>query len=134
MGNKIAPRFQSGDKHRKMFRDMLLEKLSEEYIADDGTIRTLMAASVDRLVNTAAFAESDKDATSAMKVILDRLEGRPAVVDTSEKVEMPAVKFILREEELGLIESKSRQTAGSEEAEPGRIVVSIDGMDGVMEF
>lgn len=134
MGNKIAPRFQAGDKQNKMLREALVSRLSEEVVDDNGAVSTLYDVMAARLVATACYAQSDKDAISAAKLVFERVEGKAAVADTTQKVEIPAVKFILRDEELGLIEDKSRGKAGPEEDEPGKIVVSIDGMDGVMEF
>ncbi len=134
MGNRIAPRFRAGSKQRMMLRESLVSKLSEEVVGPDGVMSTYFDIMAARLVNTACFAESDKDAVSAAKLVFERVEGKAAVADTTEKVEMPAVKFILREEELGLIDDRAGKNGVAEDAQPGRFVVSIDGVDGEMEF
>lgn len=134
MGNIIAPRFKGSKESRHRLRDALLEKLTEEHVSDDGTIVTLMDAMAARLVNTACYAESDKDAISAAKLVYERLEGKAAVIDTSEKLEMPAVKFVLGDADVGRIESLAGRKGEQEEELPDKFVVSVEGMDGEVEL
>lgn len=134
MGNKIAPTFKSGKKNNTMLRESIWTKLNEEYITDDGALSTFADIMAKRLVNTACFAESDKDAISAAKLVLERIEGKAAVADTTTKVEMPAVKFVLGDADLNLIEDNARHPSPPEEQLPDRFVVSIEGVDGEMEF
>lgn len=133
MGNKIAPRFQAGDKQKKRLNEALVRRLSEEVVDEHGVVSTLYDVMAARLVATACYAESDKDAISAAKLVFERVEGKAAVADTTQKVEIPAVKFILRDEELRLIEDKASQESCPDDVEPGRFVVTIDGVDGEME-
>lgn len=134
MGNKIAPTFQSGKKSKQVLRESIWSKLNEQYINDDGALTTFADIMAARLVNTACFAESDKDATTAAKLVFERIEGKAAVVDTSEKIEIPAVKFVLGDADVNLIEKNSSFQSEPEEQLPDKIVVSIEGVEGEMEF
>lgn len=134
MGNIIAPRFKGSKESRHRLRDALLEKLTEEHISDDGTIMTLMDAMASRLVNTACYAESDRDAISAAKLVYERLEGKAAVIDTSEKLEMPSVKFVLADADAERIGSLAGKKGIPEDTLPDKFVVSVEGMDGEMEL
>mgnify|MGYP003296602588 CR=1 FL=1 len=134
MGNIIAPRFKGSKESRHRLREALLEKLTEEHISDDGTIRTFWDTAITRLVNTACYAERDSDANSAMKEIFDRLLGNPAVIDNSEKLEMPSVKFILADADSERIGSRAGKKGIPEDTLPDKIIVSVEGMDGEMEL
>lgn len=73
----------------------------------DGTRKTRWQAVVDRLYNTAIYAESDKDATSAAKVIAERLFGRAPVQKQEKKHEIPAIIFAERGDTLQEIADKA---------------------------
>lgn len=130
---KIAPSFQKDKKAKRVLRDAVWAKLSEEQIDGDGSVTTYAEIMANRLVNVACFAESDKDAISAAKFLKEWMEGKSPVTDSTEKIEMPMVKFILNEPEVAMIEDKASQPY-EEEEELDRVIVSIEGIDGEMEL
>lgn len=130
---KIAPSFQKDKKAKRVLRDAVWAKLNEEQIDGDGSVTTYAEIMANRLVNVACFAESDKDAISAAKFLKEWMEGKSPVTDSTEKIEMPMVKFILNEPEVAMIEDKASQPY-EEEEELDRVIVSIDGIDGEMEL
>lgn len=130
---KIAPSFQKDKKAKRLLRDAVWAKLNEEQIDGDGSVTTYAEIMANRLVNVACFAESDKDAISAAKFLKEWMEGKSPVTDSTEKIEMPMVKFILNEPEVAMIEDKASQPY-EEEEELDRVIVSIDGIDGEMEL
>ena len=130
---KIAPSFQKDKKAKRVLRDAVWAKLNEEQIDGDGSVTTYAEIMANRLVNVACFAESDKDAISAAKFLKEWMEGKSPVTDSTEKIEMPMVKFILNEPEVAMIEDKASQPYEDEE-ELDRVIVSIDGIDGEMEL
>lgn len=81
----------------------------------DGTLKTNWQVVVDRLFQTAKFAESDKDATSAAKVIRDTLFGRPAVQKQEKLAEIPRTVFVIKGDELKQIEEKASRAVPDEE-------------------
>jgi hypothetical protein len=130
---KIAPSFQKDKKAKRVLRDAVWAKLNEEQIDGDGSVTTYAEIMANRLVNVACFAESDKDAISAAKFLKEWMEGKSPVTDSTEKIEMPMVKFILNEPEVAMIEDKASQPY-EEEEELDRVIVSIEGIDGEMEL
>ena len=130
---KIAPSFQKDKKAKRVLRDAVWAKLNEEQIDGDGSVTTYAEIMANRLVNVACFAESDKDAISAAKFLKEWMEGKSPVTDSTEKIEMPMVKFILNEPEVAMIEDKASQPY-EEEEELDSVIVSIDGIDGEMEL
>lgn len=73
----------------------------------DGSRMTMWQAVVKRLYNTAIYAESDKDATSAAKVIAERLFGRAPVQKQENKHDIPTIVFVEKESELKTIAEKA---------------------------
>lgn len=130
---KIAPSFQKDKKAKRVLRDAVWAKLNEEQMDGDGGVATYAEIMANRLVNVACFAESDKDAISAAKFLKEWMEGKSPVTDSTEKIEMPMVKFILNEPEVAMIEDKASQPY-EEEEELDRVIVSIEGIDGEMEL
>lgn len=130
---KIAPSFQKDKKAKRVLRDAVWAKLNEEQMDGDGGVTTYAEIMANRLVNVACFAESDKDAISAAKFLKEWMEGKSPVTDSTEKIEMPMVKFILNEPEVAMIEDKASQSY-EEEEELDRVIVSIEGIDGEMEL
>lgn len=130
---KIAPSFQKDKKAKRVLRDAVWAKLNEELIDGDGSVTTYAEIMANRLVNVACFAESNNDAIRAARFIKEWLEGKSPVTDSTEKIEMPMVKFILNEPEVAMIEDKASQPY-EEEEELDRVIVSIEGIDGEMEL
>lgn len=96
----------------------------------DGTMKTKWQVVVDRLFNTAMFAESDKDATSAAKVIKEELFGRAPVRKQENKHEIPAIIFAERGDELTQIAEKAARAEDDPEDYDGPFNVGIQFEDG----
>lgn len=129
---KIAPAFQKDKKSKTVLREAVWSKLNEEILGDDGSVTSYAEVMASRLVAMACYAESDKDAISAAKFIKEWFEGKPAVSDTTNKVDMPVVKFILNGQEASMIEDRALKPY--EEEELDRVMVSIEGVDGEVEL
>ncbi len=110
----IAPKEKSSGNQYQGSKKALAEAMS--FIANqmiespiDGSRMTMWQAVVKRLYNTAIFAESDKDATSAAKVIADRLFGRAPVQKQENKHDIPEIVLAVKDDELKeIIEKASR--------------------------
>lgn len=93
----------------------------------DGSRMTMWQAVVKRLYNTAIYAESDKDATSAAKVIAERLFGRAPVQKQENKHDIPTVVFVEKESELKAIAEKaSRAEPEPDDYEVTPIEIRLD--------
>lgn len=132
MSNKIAPKTPAvkktinGDKH--LFSKALQFEGNNPIETPAGTM-TMYQAVAARLWNTALLAENAKDATTAAKLIFERLEGRAAVEKTGTKATMPKLVFAMNETELQDIKDKAAQKA--EEEDDGSVSgVQVDMPDG----
>ena len=96
----------------------------------DGSQRTRWQAVVDRLFNTAIYAESDKDATSAAKVIKEELFGRAPVRKQENKHEIPAIIFAERGDELEQIAEKASRDEDDPEDYDGPVNFGVQFEDG----
>ena len=96
----------------------------------DGTRVTQWQAVVDRLYKTAIYAESDKDATSAAKVIAERLFGRAPVQKQENKHEIPAIIFAERGDELTQIAEKASRAEADPEDYDGPVNIGVQFEDG----
>ena len=96
----------------------------------DGTQKTQWQAVVDRLYKTAIYAESDKDATSAAKVIAERLFGRAPVQQQDVKHEIPAIIFAERGDTLQQIAEKASRAEPDSEDYEGIPPVGVQFEDG----
>ena len=96
----------------------------------DGSRKTQWQAVVDRLYKTAIYAESDKDATSAAKVIAERLFGRAPVQKQDNEHEIPAIIFAERGDELELITEKAARAEDDPEDYDGPMVAGVQFEDG----
>ena len=95
-----------------------------------GEKTTQWQAVVDRLYKTAIYAESDKDATSAAKVIAERLFGRAPVQKQESKHEIPAIIFAERGDELEQIADKAARAESDPDDYEGLTKVGIVFEDG----
>jgi hypothetical protein len=131
----IAPSAKTGIKHYAGSKKVLNDAMSyaaNQYIESplDGTQKTQWQAVVDRLYKTAIYAESDKDATSAAKVIAERLFGRAPVQKQENKHEIPAIIFADRDDALEQIAEKaSRAEPDNDDAEVPFGVTFEDGTE-----
>ncbi len=96
----------------------------------DGTQKTKWQAVVDRLFTTAIYAESDKDATSAAKVIKEELFGRAPVRKQENKHEIPAIIFAERGDELTQIAEKASRAEDDPEDYDGPVNFGVQFEDG----
>lgn len=131
----IAPEKTTRPKQYAGSKKALNEAMSyaaSEFIESplDGTRKTRWQAVVDRLYNTAIYAESDKDATSAAKVIAERLFGRAPVQKQENKHEIPAIIFAERGDELTQIAEKASRAEDAPEDYEGPMNIGIQFDDG----
>lgn len=116
----IAPREKRQENRYTGSKRALAEAMSyaaNEYIESPvtGEKVTKWQAVVDRLYNTAVYAESDKDATSAAKVIAERLFGRAPVQKQEKMTEIPVVVLAPREGEIKAIQDKAARAETDED-------------------
>ena len=97
---------------------------------EDGSRVTQWQAVVNRLYKTAIYAESDKDATSAAKVIAERLFGRAPVQKQENKHEIPAIIFAERGDELTQIAEKASRAESDMEDYEGPVNFGVQFDDG----
>ena len=95
-----------------------------------GEMSTQWQAVVDRLYKTAIYAESDKDATSAAKVIAERLFGRAPVQKQENKHEIPAIIFAERGDTLEQITEKASRAEDDPDDYEGTTPIGIQFEDG----
>ena len=95
-----------------------------------GEKTTQWQAVVDRLYKTAIYAESDKDATSAAKVIAERLFGRAPVQKQENKHEIPAIIFAERGDTLEEITEKASRAEDDPDDYDGPMNIGVQFEDG----
>lgn len=105
---------------------------ANQYVSSplDGSRKTQWQAVVDRLYKTAIYAESDKDATSAAKVIAERLFGRAPVQKQESKNEIPAIIFAERGDTLEQIAEKASRAEPDTDDFEGETPFGIHFEDG----
>ena len=131
----IAPEKTSKSKQYAGSKKALSEAMSHaanEFIESpiNGERKTKWQAVVDRLYNTAIYAESDKDATSAAKVIKEELFGRAPVRKQENKHEIPAIIFAERGDELIQIAEKASRAEDDPEDYDGPLNFGVQFDDG----
>lgn len=131
----IAPGNKTNFKPRTGSKKALAEAMSyaaNQYTSSPltGEQTTQWQAVVDRLYKTAIYAQSDKDATSAAKVIAERLFGRAPVQKQENKHEIPAIIFAERGYELTQIAEKAARAEEDPEDYDGPFNVGIEFDDG----
>ena len=131
----ISPNNKTNSKPKVGSKKAMAEAMSyaaNQYIQSPltGQRVTQWQAVVDRLFKTATYAESDKDATSAAKVIRDSLFGRPAVMKKENKHEIPAIIFAERGDTLEDITAKAARAEDDPEDYDGPMNVGITFEDG----
>lgn len=114
---------------KRILSDALIQHLSESVCTENGDYINIAQGIANRLCDIALFAESNKDATSAAKVIFDRIEGKTPVQNNEEKQVLPAVVFRLDNKE----QSKVKELAALDEPEeePARVIVELDDGTGM---
>ena len=127
----ITPKTKQAPSGKKAMAEMM-SYAANQFISspEDGSRITQWQAVVDRLYKTAIYAESDKDATSAAKVIAERLFGRAPVQKQDNKKEIPAIIFAERGDELTQIMDKANRAEDDPEDYEGPCNVGIQFEDG----
>lgn len=131
--NKVNNKQYSGSK--KAISDAM-NYAASQFIESplDGSRTTQWQAVVDRLYKTAIYAESDKDATSAAKVIAERLFGRAPVQKQESKHEIPAIIFAERGDTLQQIADKASRAQEDDEENNGTFGIQFeDGSEILVE-
>lgn len=127
MGNKIAPTFGTSkniNNNRKLLSDALRTELAREIACPDGIYRTKAECIALRLVQTAISAESDKDASTAAKIVFERIENRVPIAQDKEEVVIPAIRFSFGDADINKISEKASKEI-EEPPEPDGIAVSF---------
>ena len=127
MGNKIAPSFgnsKSISTNRKLLSEALKAELSREIACPDGVYRTKAECIALRLVQTAISAESDKDASTAAKIVFERIENRVPIAQDKEEVVIPAIRFSFGDADINKTSEKASKEV-EEPPEPDGIAVSF---------
>lgn len=119
---------------KKSMKNRALEMLSQVEEDKEGMCCPVIDQILKRAINTARYARSDKDATSAGKWLWEIAFGRsPVAVEESEQ-ELTPVVFRLNPKDKALLEDMSkRDDMPLDEDETERTVISIDG-EPDMEF
>ncbi len=127
----ITPNVKQAPSGKKGMAEMM-SYAANQYIQSpvNGTRITQWQAVVDRLYKTAIYAESDKDATSAAKVIAERLFGRAPVQKQENKREIPAIIFAERGDELTQIAEKAARAEADPEDYDGPVNIGVQFEDG----
>ena len=127
----ITPNVKQAPSGKKGMAEMM-SYAANQFIQspNDGTRITQWQAIVDRLYKTAIYAESDKDATSAAKVIAERLFGRAPVQKQEKKHEIPAIIFAERGDELTQIADKAARAETDPEDYDGPLKFGVQFEDG----
>lgn len=127
----IVPETKKAPSGKKAMAEMM-SYAANQFIQSpmDGTRVTQWQAVVDRLYKTAIYAESDKDATSAAKVIAERLFGRAPVQKQENKHEIPAIIFAERGDELTQIAEKASRAEADPEDYDGPVNIGVQFEDG----
>lgn len=116
---KITPDFPAkkiSRGNRKLLSDAIMFALGEDVeIPDGGGISTPAQLIAKRVVNTAMFAEANKDATSAAKLILEYSIGKPAVVQTDKKEDITKVAFVFEDADLNQIAKTAAKPSDPED-------------------
>ena len=125
MGNKIAPEVPAVKKisrgNKKLLSDAIMFALNEEVEIPDGGISTPAQLIAKRLVSTAMFAEANKDATSAAKLLLEYSIGKPAVVQNDKKEDITKVAFVFEDADLDKIAKVAAKDAGPDDGDDDEV-------------
>lgn len=123
-GRKNLPA-EKTENNKRVLGQTLARRLSE-YVSVDGESMSIAQAISNRLIDIALFAENNKDATSAAKLIFERVEGRAAIMTDDKKEEIPAVTFRLKNADAGKLKQLAETSTPIEVEQNDKIVVQID--------
>ena len=128
----ITPNIKKAPSGSKKAMAEMMTYAANQFIQSpvNGVQVTQWQAVVDRLYKTAIYAESDKDATSAAKVIAERLFGRAPVQKQENKHEIPAIIFAERGDELTQIAEKASRAEDDPEDYDGPVNIGVQFEDG----
>lgn len=130
----IAPnknRLVTQEFNKRVLGDIVIRKLNQQF--DDGeSITTAAEKVVDRLLATAIAAESNKDASTAAKLLFEYSMGKASVVVDDTKEELPAVKITVSAKSKEKLLELSQRTEFTEDDEEDEKFV-IEDEDGTIE-
>lgn len=120
-----------------IMHDVAVRLMNEESEDGEGVMRSEAEQVMRRMLNTAKWARSDKDATSAAKVLFEYTYGKPKVVEDDTQEELPEIVFRVHPKDKKLLEEATARgdvQEVSEEELDSKIEVEIDGEDGTLRF
>lgn len=120
--------------NKRILVDCAMELLAEEEEDAEGVIRSNAMQIMRRLVATAKYAESNKDATSAAKVLLDYTYGKPAIVSNEEQEEVPEIVLRVNPKDKEQLMALAARDDIEQETPDDRVVVDIEGEEGTLEY
>lgn len=113
--------------NKRILGDIVIRKLNENYETPDGNQMSVAEAVVSRLVNTAVAAESNKDASTAAKLLFEYSMGKASVVEESGKEELPAVKITVSPESKEKLLELAQRTEFTEDVpEESKFIMETD--------
>ncbi len=103
---------------QKVLSNVLRSILNETVQVDDHDAgipvqMTKSQAIGKRLVDIALYSNNQKTSVTAIKIIMEAIEGKPAVTSNTEKKEIPPVQIVIKGEEAdaGIPESPAESAA-----------------------
>ena len=117
--------------NKRVLGDIVIRKLNQQF--DDGeSITTAAEKVVDRLLATAIAAESNKDASTAAKLLFEYSMGKAGVVVDDTKEELPAVKITVSAKSKEKLLELSQRTEFTEDDEENEKFI-IEDENGTIE-
>jgi hypothetical protein len=118
---------------KRLISDALRSQLLEEVAVPDQDGETVIMPRAQalgmRLMDIALYSKSDKTSATAAKIILESVEGKPAVQTEDINQEIPAVKFILQSGDQKRLEEKASKDI-SEASRNGVLKVDLGNGEG----
>ena len=117
--------------NKRVLGDIVIRKLNQQF--DDGeSVTTAAEKVVDRLLATAIAAESNKDASTAAKLLFEYSMGKAGVVVDDTKEELPAVKITVSAKSKEKLLELSQRTEFTEDDEENEKFI-IEDENGTIE-
>lgn len=117
--------------NKRVLGDIVIRKLNQQF--DNGeSITTAAEKVVDRLLATAIAAESNKDASTAAKLLFEYSMGKAGVVVDDTKEELPAVKITVSAKSKEKLLELAQRTEFTEDDEENEKFI-IEDENGTIE-
>lgn len=107
---KITPEFASPKIAKRVDKNAIATAIAngmQEMVETPDGIIPIAEAIARRLLSTAVFAENNKDATSAAKLVLEYTVGKPSVQNQDKKTEIPAMVIVADDKVMDRLESNA---------------------------